>query len=340
MDVRGLLRPAPVLVLRLAVAALLLNVLLVATGAAVRLTGSGLGCPTWPRCTSGSLVNTPELGAHGYIEFGNRLLAVGLEVVGVLLLLAVRRSSVRLPPSWSRLAAVQVLVVPLQAVIGGILVLTHLNPYVLIGHFLVSFPLLLAAAVLVRRALDGPGPRVLLARPELRWLTGALLLSTTLVLVAGTLVTGTGPHAGSVAVPRLPFDPRSVTQLHADAVFLLVGLTLATALAARGLGAPPAVRTAVRALVVLEVAQAALGYLQYFTGTPPLLAGVHVLTAAVVFATAAWAYLSTSGRAPHEADDAPRTPLLISDDLADRHGHRAPPAPVTTSDLAGLSAPS
>ena len=302
MDIRALLHPKPVVVLRLAVLALVLNVVLVATGAAVRLTGSGLGCPTWPRCTGASVVNTAELGAHGYIEFGNRLLAVALEIVGVLLLLAVRRSAVRLPRSWSRLAAVQVLVVPLQAVIGGILVLTGLNPYVLIGHFLVSFPLLLAAAALVRRCLDGPAePRALLVRPELRLLTGALLLSTTVVLALGSVVTGTGPHAGSNDVARLPFDPRSVTQLHADAVYLLVGLTLATALAARALAAPAAVRGSVRALVLLEVAQGALGYAQYFSGTPPLLAGVHVLSAAVIFATAAWAHVSTRGPLPTSA---------------------------------------
>ncbi len=307
------------MVLRLAVLALVLNVVLVATGAAVRLTGSGLGCPTWPRCTGSSVVNTAELGVHGYIEFGNRLLAVALEVVGVLLLLAVRRSAVRLPRSWSRLAAVQVLVVPLQAVIGGVLVLTGLNPYVLIGHFLVSFPLLLAAAVLVRRCLDGPAePRGPLVRPELRLLTGALLLCTTVVLALGSVVTGTGPHAGSSDVARLPFDPRSVTQLHADAVYLLVGLTLATALAARALGAPRAVRGSVRVLVLLEVAQGALGYVQYFSGTPPLLAGIHVLTAATIFAVAAWAHVSTSGPLPVAtrpaagSDSAPsRTPAPV-----------------------------
>lgn len=309
---RALLRPAPVVVLRLAVAALLLNVLLVATGAAVRLTGSGLGCPTWPRCTGGSVVNTPELGAHGFIEFGNRLLAVALEVVGVLLLLAVRRSSVRLPRSWSRLAAVQVLVVPLQAVLGGILVLTKLNPYVLILHFLISFPLLYAAAVLVGRALDAPSEvRVPLVRPELRWLTAGLVLSTTAVLALGSLVTGTGPHAGSTDVRRLPFAPRDVAQLHADAVFLLVGLTLATAVAARALGAPRGVRSSARALVGLEVAQAALGYVQYFNGTPPLLAGVHVLLAAVIFATATWAHVSTTGPLPEPESPGVRLPAQV-----------------------------
>ena len=300
------LRPSPVVVLRLAVTALALNVLLVGTGAAVRLTGSGLGCPTWPRCTGASVVNTAELGSHGFIEFGNRLLAVALEVVGVLLLLAVRRCATRLPASWSRLAAVQVLVVPLQAVIGGILVLSGLNPYVLVLHFLISFPLLLAAADLVRRSVDGPGePRVPLVRPELRWLTASLLLATSAVLVLGTLVTGTGPHAGSADVRRLPFDPRDVTQLHADVVFLLIGLTLATALAVRALGAPAAVRRSVRGLVGLLVAQAALGFVQYFGGTPPLLAGIHVLTAAVVFAVAAWAHVSTRGPLPVPAVPAP-----------------------------------
>ena len=312
VDLRALSRPAPAVVLRLAVAALVLNVVLVATGAAVRVTGSGLGCPTWPRCTDASVVNTAELGVHGVIEFGNRLLAVALEVVGVLLLLAVRRCRTALPTGSARLAAVQVLVVPLQAVIGGVLVLSGLNPYVLQLHFLVSFPLLLAAAVLVRRLLDGTtarrGP---LVRPELRWLTLALLLTTTAVLVLGTVVTGTGPHAGSAEVQRLPSDPRSVAQLHADAVFLLVGLTLATAVAARALGAPPAVRGAVRALLLLEVAQGALGYVQYFSGTPPLLAGIHVLTAAVVFATAAWAHVSTTGPVPAPpAPPAPPVPAL------------------------------
>ena len=124
------------------------------------------------------------------------------------------------------------------------------------------------------------------------------MLATSAVLVLGTLVTGTGPHAGSTAVRRLPFAPRDVTQLHADGVFLLVGLTLASVVAVRALAAPVAVRRAVLALVVLEVVQAAVGYTQYFLGTPPALGVVHVQTAAVLFALAAWAWLSCSGPAP------------------------------------------
>jgi heme a synthase len=288
-------------VLRLAQAAVVLNVVLVVTGAAVRLTGSGLGCPTWPRCTGTSLATTAELGGHGVIEFGNRLLAVVLEVVGVLLVLAVRRLRTPAPRSWSRLALVQALVVPLQAVLGGLLVLSHLNPYVLPLHFLVSFPLTLAALALVRQVRDGAGPRGPLVRAELRWLTGGLVAAAGLVLVAGTLVTGTGPHAGDKDVRRMPFDPRDVTQLHADLVFLLVGLTIATVVAARALGAPPAVRRAVAWLVGLIVAQGALGYVQYYNGVPALLAGVHVLGASLVFAVAAWAHLSTSGSVPATA---------------------------------------
>ena len=295
MEARGLLQPTRPQVLRLATAALVLNIALVGTGAAVRVTGSGLGCPTWPRCTSDSVVNTAALGVHGVIEFGNRGLAVLLEAVGVLLLLAVRRLP-DAPRSWKRLAAVQVLVVPLQAVVGGVLVLTHLNPWVLIAHFLASFPLTYAAAALVRRLRDGSGePRLPLVRSELRLLTAGLVISATSVLVLGSLVTGTGPHAGSVKVVRLPFDPRSVTQLHTDAVFLLVGLTLATAVAARALQAPRAVVLGTTVLVGLEIAQAVLGYTQYFTGTPAGLAALHALGAAGIFAVAAWTHLSTSG---------------------------------------------
>ena len=301
--------------LRLAQAAVALNVLLVVTGAAVRLSGSGLGCPTWPRCTSTSLTSTAELGGHGVIEFGNRVLAVVLEVVGVLLVLAVRRARPALPSSWTRLALVQALVVPLQAVLGGVLVLSGLNPYVLPLHFLVSFPLLLAALALLRRVRDGePGAeRAPVVRPELRMLTGGLVVAAGLVLVAGTLVTGTGPHAGGPDVRRMPFDPRDVTQLHADLVFLLVGLTLATAVAARALSAPRAVGRSLVGLAALIVAQGALGYVQYYNGVPPLLAGVHVLGAALVFATAAWAHLSTSGPARSGATGtAPARPLVTS----------------------------
>jgi cytochrome c oxidase assembly protein subunit 15 len=269
--------------------------LLVVSGTAVRVTGSGLGCPTWPRCTGTSLANTAALGSHGYIEFGNRLLAVVMEVVGIALVLAVRRHA----PQHTRLALVQAAVVPLQAVIGGLLVLSGLNPYVLILHFLTSFPLVLAAAALLARLRSADeglehwrsGPENTSA-VDIHALAWGIVLATSLVLVLGTLVTGTGPHAGDPKVERLPFDPRDVTQLHADAVWLLSGLVLATVVLAW--------RTSYRpwALVLLGLlaAQAGVGYWQYYEGVPAGLVAVHVALATTVFTVASWLALSTRAR--------------------------------------------
>lgn len=303
--------PSKRLVLRLAQAALILNVLLVLTGAVVRLTGSGLGCPTWPRCTGSSVINTPALGINGYIEFGNRLLVVVLEVVGVALVLTLLRLPRPRPKSWILLATVQVLVVPLQAVIGGLLVLSHLNPYVLMLHFLVSFPLITAAAMLLAR-VAAPGARMRRGRPQLRWLTGALVSVTALVLVLGTVVTGTGPHAGSADIARLPFDPRDVTQLHADGVFLLVGLTLALVLVGPALGAPANIRRQTRILLAVIAAQAALGYLQYYLAVPPALVAVHVLGAAVVFTLAVTTHLATTSPPRTPTQQPEQTPTMAA----------------------------
>ena len=277
----------------LAQVALGLQVLLVVSGSAVRVTGSGLGCPTWPRCTGGSLSNTAALGSHGSIEFANRLLAVVMELVGILLVVAVVRA--KGPRSWRRLALVQAAVVPLQAVLGGLLVLSGLNPYVLVLHFLASFPLIAAAAALVQRTYEGDVPRGPRVRPELRLLTAGLVGAASLVLVVGTAVTGTGPHAGDPKVARMPFSPRDVTQLHADLVYLLLGLVLATAVAAAALGAPRAVQRGTRILLGLVVAQGALGYWQYFHGVPPVLVVLHVLGATLVLMTAVRTHLATTG---------------------------------------------
>jgi cytochrome c oxidase assembly protein subunit 15 len=264
---------------RLALSTLVLQMVLVVTGGAVRVTGSGLGCPTWPRCTGGSLTNTAEQGVHGYIEFGNRALAVLVEAVAVLLVLAVRRWA----PEHTRLALVQAAVVPIQAVIGGLLVLSDLNPYVLMLHFLTSFPLIFAAAVLVRRLVPGGHDH-----PLVRRLAAGMVAAVSAVLVRGSLVTGTGPHAGDPKVDRLPFDPREVTQLHADAVFLLVGLTLAALLVAW----PSPLRRLLLVVAGLLTAQAALGYWQYFNGVPALAVGTHVAGATLVFTAVAWLFLS------------------------------------------------
>jgi cytochrome c oxidase assembly protein subunit 15 len=259
---------------------------LVVSGASVRVTSSGLGCPSWPRCTGGSLTTTSALGTHGAIEFGNRTLAVVMEAVGVLLVVMVRRHVPRL----TRLALVQALVVPLQAVIGGILVLSDLNPYVLILHFLTSFPLVYCAAWLLR-SLDGDTDPVPAA---LRPLSVLLVLSSAAVLVLGTLVTGTGPHAGDPDVERLPFSPLTVTRLHTDAVYVLVGLVLAALVLTWG----GAQRRWALLLAALVTGQAALGYWQYFHGVPPFAVAVHVAGATAVFATAVWLQLGSRRTAP------------------------------------------
>lgn len=266
---------------RLAWSALVLQTVLVLTGALVRVTGSGLGCPSWPQCTSGSLASTSELGLHGVIEFGNRLLAVAMEAVGVLLVLVVRKHA----PQWTRLALVQALVVPLQAVIGGLLVLSDLNPYVLIAHFLASFPLIYAAAALLRRVL-GPGTA---APALLRPLGGLLVLSASAVLVMGTLVTGTGPHAGDPDVERLPFDPVSVTRLHTDAAYVLAGLVLALLVVTWA----SAWRSWALALAGLVLGQGALGYWQYFHNVPAAAVAVHVGLATLAFTLVTWVHVSS-----------------------------------------------
>ncbi len=270
----------PVVLRRLAWSALVLQMLLVVTGAAVRLTGSGLGCPTWPRCTGTSLTNTHALGVHGYIEFGNRLLGVLMEVVGILLVVAVRRYA----PQWTRLAVVQPLFVPVQALIGGVLVLSDLNPWVLIVHFLASFPLVYAAAVLLHRVLDpDDGP----PQPLVATLSVVALLATVAVLLAGTVVTGSGPHAGDPKVDRLPFQPQHVSQLHADLVWLLVGLVVALLVVTR-----EPLRRWAWLLAGLVVAQGALGYWQYAHAIPALAVGFHVTGAVLIFTTAGWLQLS------------------------------------------------
>ena len=293
-----------VLVRRLAATALGLQMLLVVTGAAVRVTGSGLGCPTWPRCTGESLANTAELGSHGYIEFGNRLLAVVMEAVGIALVVAVRRHRKDL----TALALVQAAVVPLQAVIGGLLVLSGLNPYVLILHFLTSFPLVLAAATLLRHC--APGLRSggeIAGHVHIRGLAWGVVAAVSVVLVLGTLVTGTGPHAGDADVERLPFDPRDVTQLHADGVFLLTGLVIAlTAVAWR-----TAYRPWAAGILALIVAQGGLGYWQYFHRSPAGAVAAHVALATLVFTAASWLALSSGARpartAPPTPERAPET---------------------------------
>jgi heme a synthase len=280
---------------RLAAASLVANIMLVVTGGAVRLTGSGLGCPTWPRCTDASFVAHDALGVHGFIEFGNRMLTIVLVVVA----LATWVAALRLRPArrsirW--LATGLLLGIPVQAVVGGISVLTHLNPWVVSLHLLTSLALVSTAVVLLRRLVEDDRPAQPTVPRHVVLLTRSLLLVTALVLYVGTVVTGSGPHAGDASSPRNGLTPSTVSQLHADLVFLLVGLTVGTWLALRAVNAPERALRAARWLLVLELAQGVVGFTQYALGLPILLVGLHMLGAALIAATATWLALGTRAR--------------------------------------------
>jgi heme a synthase len=274
----------------LAIANLVANIGIVVTGGAVRLTGSGLGCPTWPRCTDDSYVPHGELGVHGVIEFGNRTLTFLLAAIAIacwvvaLLVRRADRSDSR--PFW--LATVIALGVPAQALIGGVTVLTDLNPWIVSFHLLVSMAII---GVCVALLDEVRGPARDGASPGVRRLGLATFVAGWLVLYLGTVVTGSGPHAGDTDSPRTGLDPLQVSQLHADAVFLLLGLSIALALVAG-----PFARRAAVALLVVELAQGVVGFVQYFTDLPIVLVGIHLLGAALVAAALTWALLATRPR--------------------------------------------
>lgn len=281
---------------RLALASLASQIGIVVTGGAVRLTGSGLGCPTFPRCTPDSLVNTPEHGLHGYIEFGNRLLTFVLGAIALATLAAVlrTRSGRRPRPDLVPPAALLLLGIPAQALIGGVTVLTNLDPWVVMLHFMVSAVLIGVATVLLRRVGEpAVGAAVPVGSPWLRGLAGVTLLSAYATVYVGTVVTGTGPHAGDPGSPRTGLDLEAVAQLHADLVFLLVGLTVGLYAAARALGSPGRTARAAGLLLVVELVQGAVGVVQYATGVPVLLVGLHMLGAGLLVAAAVDAWTAT-----------------------------------------------
>jgi cytochrome c oxidase assembly protein subunit 15 len=289
---------APSTISRVALVNAVANGVIVVTGGLVRLTGSGLGCPTWPRCTDDSFVSTPELAAHGAIEFGNRLLTFVLTAAALATLVVVWRSARR---DLRRLAVAGFLGIPAQALLGGITVLTGLNPWTVAAHFLVSMVLVAVATTLWLRSREPGVGRPLLRRP-LVLLVHGIAGVTAVVLVLGTVVTGAGPHSGDVnATDRMAFDPETVSQLHADVVFLLVGLTVALLVAVHAVDAPSRLRRAARDLLAVQLAQGVVGFVQYFTDLPILLVLLHMLGAVLV--TAFTARLVWAVRGP--ASDVP-----------------------------------
>ena len=271
---------SPTLLRRLALAAVIVNVGIVVTGGAVRLSDSGLGCPTWPHCVGGSLVPHSQLGLHGAIEFTNRTLTfvVGVTLLATFVVAWLQRRQVGL-------ALLALLGVPAQAVLGGIVVLTDLNPWLVAAHFLLSAAIIAATVVLWWRV---SGQREFGAPSAVVWLARGLTGVTLLVLVAGTVVTGAGPHAGDVKhghVRRIGLSITGTAQLHADLVMALVGLTIGL-IAAAHLARLETLRAGAVVLLGAELAQGLIGYTQYFLHVPPVLVGLHMLGACVVWIAA------------------------------------------------------
>ncbi|PRY29954.1 cytochrome c oxidase assembly protein subunit 15 [Pseudosporangium ferrugineum] len=267
---------------RLALASLIANVGLVVTGAAVRLTGSGLGCPTWPKCTDASYTTTHEMGVHGVIEFGNRLLGIALGLIALATFVAALLQKPR-RRSLVLLSLAAGLGIPGQGVIGGITVLTDLNPWVVGLHFLLSMALITATWALWQRTGEGDAPVRRLVATPLRHLAALTTLVSAAVIVVGVIVTGSGPHAGDEQAKRNGLDPTTISQAHADLVFLLIGLSVALWFALRAAGAPaPAIRAAA-VFVLVELAQGLIGFVQYFTHLPVILVAAHMLGACLVW---------------------------------------------------------
>ena len=261
-------------------ASLAAEVLLVATGGAVRLSGSGLGCPTWPRCTTGSLVATPAMGVHGAIEFGNRLLTFVLVLVAVAAFLAVVRMW-RTRRDLFGLALAQLLSIPAQAVLGGITVLVGLNPWVVGAHFIFSLALVVLMTAFVHRASTATGPRVRAVPAWFVATTVVLAVLAGITVVLGILTTGAGPHAGDASSPRNGLDPVTLQDLHSAPAFLLAAGTLLLLVAAFALGR---LRARLALLTAVELAQVAVGVTQARLGLPPGLVVVHLFLAACLVA--------------------------------------------------------
>jgi cytochrome c oxidase assembly protein subunit 15 len=270
---------------------------LIVTGGSVRLTGSGLGCPTWPECTPGSYVpvaNQAEGQLRAWIEFGNRLLTFVLLICA----LAVVTFSVRVSKNAANkervrsLAALQILGIFGQGMLGGVTVLTDLHPLTVAAHYLLSI-LLIAGAISLRYELIGTPVEkttglISFLMPIFVWLTF-------LVLVAGTIVTGSGPHAGDEKAQRFGFDPQVVSWLHADLVIALIVLAVMLLLIAHQSGMSLLVRR-IGIFLLIAFSQGVIGYIQYFTGLPEALVAAHLIGSTLVWGSV-WsiAKISNSG---------------------------------------------
>lgn len=273
---------------------LILQAALIVTGGAVRLTGSGLGCPTWPECTPGSYTPVPhqaEGQLHAWIEFGNRLLTFLLFFTAIAaFILSVRISKKLVNKKRLRLLALlQILGIFGQAILGGITVLTDLNPIPVAGHYLLSIALITGA---IKLRYEVVGIERQTPNPLIQSLIRIQIALTILILIAGTIVTGSGPHAGDLKAKRFGFDPQIVSWIHADLVIALAVFVFINYLMLKSESGPLLNKTRIFILVILS--QGAVGYVQYFTGLPELIVGIHLLGSTLVW-IAAWSLFEVIG---------------------------------------------
>ena len=312
---------SPAVFRRLSIATLVMVALIVVSGAAVRLSGSGLGCTDWPDCSRGHL--TPPLQFHSLIEFGNRLVTVALTlVVAATVLAALRRRPFRRDLAW--LSGGLVGGVLLQAVMGGIVVYTKLNPYLVMVHFLASMPLVVDAVVLLHRATRDYSPgsgRLLVPRP-IQWMSRGLGLLLAIVLAAGSTTTGASPDGGSsqgqVRAKRIPVSLQALAELHATLALFMVGFALALAVALHAIDVPERVRRAGRILVGVLVLQAGIGYTQYLTHLPAAVVELHVAGATVLVIGTTQFILALTHHAPE--------PVALPDEAMSSVPRSEPPA--------------
>ena len=269
---------------------------IVFTGALVRITGSGLGCSTWPECTPGSYTPTPdqpEAPLHAWIEFGNRLLTFVLLINALALMFTILKSGKR---ELRKLGALQIVGILAQGVLGGITVLTALNPATVAAHFLLSI-ILIAGALSLRQRAHGKSPIEITLIPLVSKLIWLHLLLTALVIFAGTIVTGSGPHAGDSAAERFNFDSRTMAWIHADLVIALLGVSIALLIAIRlGLAgqARQVLSGRIQIFLIVALAQGGIGYIQYFTKLPEALVAAHIIGSIAVWLSAWNLFISSN----------------------------------------------
>ena len=278
-------------------ASLVSQILIVVTGGLVRLTGSGLGCPTWPKCTEESFVSVPEMGIHGLIEFGNRLLTFVLVIIAGLIFIVIRRTMKAQRFGLTCPAVLLVLGIIAQALLGGVTVLTGLNSWVVGAHFLVSGVLISIASVLVWRVYSPKHDPISYQSVLLAW---PIFVIGWVTVIVGVVVTGAGPHAGDSLTPRNGFDLETWQHYHSWPAYVMTALVLLSlALAWRSVPQKPASNPAVRSLgilLIVSVLQAVLGVVQSNMGVPALLAGMHMLGASLIISLLTFQLLALRSR--------------------------------------------